>query len=250
MTGITLETGLQSCYKRLMGRVVIITGSTRGIGYQTAIKFLAGGDRVVIFCRHRRHAGSAARRLRAYGAEKDILALAGDVRKKNDAERIIGLCLKRFGRLDVLVNNAGVFIYRTIDETHERQWDNVIGTNLKGTFLFTRQAVPVMKRQKSGIIINISSALGVEAEGKMSAYCASKFGVMGLTQAVADETMGSGILVYAVLPWAVNTTLAAGSGLELDPSQLLPPEYVAGRIYDAARGRKKSGSLFEVYSQP
>ncbi|MDA8387442.1 MAG: SDR family NAD(P)-dependent oxidoreductase [Nitrospiraceae bacterium] len=229
-------------------RSVIITGSTRGIGFQTAIKFLAGGDRVVIFCRHRRHAESAVRRLRAYGAEEDILALAGDVRRQKDAERIVDLCLERFGGIDVLINNAGVFIYKTVEETGERQWDAVIGTNLKGTFLFTRQVVPVMKRQKSGIIINISSALGVEAEAKLSAYCASKFGVMGLTRAVADETAESGILVYAVLPWAVNTTLGAGSGLELDPSQLLTPEYVAGRIFEAARGRRKTGALFEVHS--
>jgi 3-oxoacyl-[acyl-carrier protein] reductase len=119
---------------------------------------------------------------------------------------------------------------------------------LKGTFLFIRQVVPVMKRQGSGTIINISSALGVEGEANFSAYCASKFGVIGLTQVVADETRGSGLRVYAVLPWAVNTTLVSDSGLELDPSELLAPEYVARRIFEAAKARKKSGTLIEVYS--
>jgi 3-oxoacyl-[acyl-carrier protein] reductase len=104
-----------------------------------------------------------------------------------------------------------------------------------------------MKRQGSGVIINISSALGVEGVANFSAYCASKFGVIGLTQVVADEAMGSGLRVYAVLPWAVNTTLLSGSDLELDPSEILAPEYVAGKIFEAAKGKKKSGSLLEVY---
>ena len=105
-----------------------------------------------------------------------------------------------------------------------------------------------MKKQGSGVIINISSALGVEGEANFSAYCASKFGVIGLTQVVADETRETGIKVYAVLPWAVNTTLLSGSDLEIAPSELLEPKYVAGRIFKAASGKRKSGTLFEVYS--
>ncbi len=174
--------------------------------------------------------------------------MTGDVRKETDARRIVRQCLKNLGRIDLLINNAGIAAYKPVEETSEKEWDDIIETNLKGTFLFMRQVLPVMKKQESGIIINISSALGKEGEANFSAYCASKFGVIGLTQAIADETRDSGLHIYAVLPWAVNTTLLTDSDLDLDPSEVLAPEYVASKIFEAARGRKKSGTLIEVYS--
>ena len=231
-----------------MDRVVMITGSTRGIGLAAAAEFLKNGDRVVIFCRHRAHALHAKKHLASLGPEENIFSLTGDVRDADNAKKIVRQSLKHFGRIDILVNNAGIAAYKPVEETGEREWDNIIDTNLKGPFLFIRQALPVMKRQGGGIIINISSALGVTGEAGFSAYCASKFGVIGLTQAVADETAGDGLLVYAVLPWAVNTTLLSGSDLGLAPSEILAPEYVAEKIFAAARGKRKSGTLFEVYS--
>jgi 3-oxoacyl-[acyl-carrier protein] reductase len=231
-----------------MDRVVMITGSTRGIGFATAAEFLKNGDRVVVFCRHRGHVLEAEKLLVSFGPPENIMALVGDVRSGKDVKRIVGRCLKHFGRLDLLVNNAGIIAYKTVDNTSEKKWDDILDTNLKGTFLFIRQAVPVMKKQGSGTIINISSALGAVGEANFSAYCASKFGVIGLTQAVADETEGSGIKVYAVLPGAVNTTILKGADLKLEPAGLMAPEYMAGRIFDAAKGKRKTGTLFEVYS--
>lgn len=232
----------------IMRRIVIITGATRGIGFATAAEFLKNGDKVVIFCRHADHAAKAKKALLSFGPAENILSLAGDVRKIKDVKNIVTECLKHYGRIDLLINNAGTAAYKAVEETSEREWDAILDTNLKGTFLFIRQVLPVMKKQGSGIIINISSALGVEAEGYFSAYCASKFGVVGLTGAVADETKGSGISVYAVLPWAVKTTLLSGSDLELSPSEVLAPQYVARRIFEAAEGREKSGALIEVHS--
>lgn len=111
-----------------------------------------------------------------------------------------------------------------------------------------RQVIPIMKKQGRGIIINVSSGLGVEGEANFSAYCASKFGVVGLTQVVAGETLGNGIKVYAVLPGAVNTQLISDTGLDMAPSELLAPEYVAKRIFELAEGKKKCGQSIEVYS--
>lgn len=102
-----------------MNRTVLITGSTRGIGFSTAAEFLRHGDRVVILCRHRKHVAD-----------------------------ITGQCLKRFGRLDILVNNAGVAVYKPISVTTDEDWDRIIDTNLKGTFLFLRQAIDVMQKQR------------------------------------------------------------------------------------------------------
>ena len=226
----------------------MISGATRGIGLATAARFLEDGDRIAIFCRHREHGSEAKKQIASPGPLENILMLAGDVRKEKDVKRIVAQCLRHFGRIDVLINNAGIAAYKSVEETSEREWDEILDTNLKGTFLLIREVVPVMKKQGSGVIINISSALGVKGEANFSAYCASKFGVIGLTQVVADETRETGIKVYAVLPWAVNTTLLSGSDLEIAPSELLEPEYVAGRIFKAASGKRKSGTLFEVYS--
>lgn len=231
-----------------MNRIVLITGSTRGIGYSISAEFLKHGDRVAIFCRHGKHVEEAIADLSTIGAKENILGLIGDVRKPKDVEKITEQCLKHFGRIDILVNNAGVAAYKPIEETTEADWDRIIDTNLKGTFLFVRQIIPVMKKQTTGVVINISSGLGVEGMAGFSAYCASKFGVVGLTKVAADEITGSGVRVYAVLPGAVDTTLISDSGLEIDASDLLEPGYVARRIFGVAEGKEKSGAFIEVYS--
>lgn len=231
-----------------MGRIVLITGSTRGIGFATAAEFLRRGDRAILLCRHRRHVAEARAALSRSARGDELLGLVGDVRKPADAARLVDESLGRFGRIDVLVNNAGVAVYKPIEATTDRDWDRIIDTNLKGTFLLLRRVIPVMKTQGAGVIVNVSSGLGVEGMAGFSAYCASKFGVVGLTQAVADELTGSGVRVYAVLPGAVDTTLIAGSGLEIAPSDLLKPEHVARRIFAVAAGTKKSGALIEVYA--
>jgi 3-oxoacyl-[acyl-carrier protein] reductase len=231
-----------------MNRTVLITGSTRGIGLETAAQFLKNGDQGVIFSREKQHVEEARERLLGFGKKEALLSLVGDVRKQRDVERIVKQSLKRFGRIDVLINNAGVGVYRKIEKTTEEEWDHIIDTNLKGTFLFLRQIIPLMKRQGRGIIVNVSSGLGVEGMANFSAYCASKFGVVGLTKALTDELSDSFIRIYAVLPGAVDTSLLSDSGFQMDSSDLLRPEYVARKIFAAARGRRKSGSLITVYS--
>lgn len=231
-----------------MNRIVMITGSTRGIGFSTAAEFLKNGDRVAIFCRHKEHVTKALRYLADLGERQNIFGLVGDVRRARDVKRIVAQCLKHFGRIDILINNAGIAAYKEIEETSEKDWNDILDTNLKGCFLFMRQVIPVMKKQGKGIIINISSGLGVSGEAKFSAYCASKFGVIGLTQSVADEMAGTGLWVYAVLPGAVNTKLISDIGLEMDPSERLAPEYVAKKIFKLAEGRRKSGQSVTVYS--
>jgi 3-oxoacyl-[acyl-carrier protein] reductase len=231
-----------------MNRIVMITGSTRGIGFSTAAEFLKGGDRVVVFCRHQEHVTKAMSELTGFGERENIFGVVGDVRRERDVKRMVARCLKHFGRIDVLVNNAGVAAYKEIEEITQKVWDDILDTNLKGCFLFMRQVIPVMKKQGKGIIINISSGLGVAGEAKFSAYCASKFGVIGLTQSLADEMADTGIRIYAVLPGAVNTKLNWDLDLGMDPSELLAPEYVAEKIFRLAEGKRRSGQSVSVYS--
>jgi 3-oxoacyl-[acyl-carrier protein] reductase len=261
-----------------VNRTVVITGSTRGIGLATAAEFLNHGDRVVIFCRHKSHLKEATAVLSTFGEKENVLALAGDVQESKDVKRIVDRCLKHFKRIDILVNNAGVAAYKPIEETTEKEWNLIINTNLKGTFLFLRQVLPVMKNQETGIIINVSSGLGLEGAANFSAYCASKFGIIGLTRVLADEISQPGIRVYAVLPGMVDTKMLEGSstsfarelseiigsqpvsqknrkwvyavlpGTETDHSEMLSPEHVAREIFEAAKGEKKSGALISIYS--
>ncbi len=106
-----------------------------------------------------------------------------------------------------------------------------------------REVLPIMKEQSAGVVINVSSALGLAGEANFSAYCASKFGVIGLTQSAADETATSGIRIYAVLPWAVKTKLNADLGLGMSPSELLEPRMVAEKIFRARGGEKEIGGI-------
>jgi 3-oxoacyl-[acyl-carrier protein] reductase len=231
-----------------VNRTVIITGSTRGIGFSTAAEFLKSRDRVVIFCRHKEHVTKAINQLAGLGEGKNKLGLIGDVRRERDAKRIVDQCLRHFGGIDVLINNAGIAAYREMEKVSQKEWDDILDTNLKGCFLFMRQVIPVMKKQGKGVIINVSSGLGVSGEANFSAYCASKFGVIGLTQSVAEEMAGTGLRIYAVLPGAVNTKLNWDLGLGMEPSELLAPEYVAKRIFRLAEGKRKSGQSITVYS--
>jgi 3-oxoacyl-[acyl-carrier protein] reductase len=230
-------------------RVVVVTGSTRGIGFATAAEFFKHGDKVVVLCRHKEHVDEAVSKLGEIDASraKDILGLVADVRKPGDVRQVLTKTRRRFGRIDVLVNNAGIAIYKPIEETSEREWDNVLDTNLKSGFFFMRETVPLMRKQGGGIIINISSGLGVEGQENFSAYCASKFGLVGLTQVVADETGGSGIKIYAILPGAVATQLHRDIFPDADFSDMMTPEHVASKIFKAAEGKRRSGTAIEVY---
>ncbi|MDP2211002.1 MAG: SDR family oxidoreductase [Candidatus Aquicultor sp.] len=234
------------------GRTVLITGSTRGIGLATAAEFLRNGDNAAIFCRHKSHVDEAVDKLvaglSANGKSKRILGLVGDVRDAADVENIVAAVLEQFGRIDVLINNAGIAVWEPIEETTEAEWDDVMDTNLKGSFLFMRNVVPVMKRQGGGVIINISSGLGVQGQANYSAYSASKFGLVGLVQVVADETSGTGIKVYAILPGGVATKLHLDIHPWEDPSRMMTPEHVAKTVFEVAEGERHSGSSVEVYS--
>lgn len=228
-------------------RTVLITGSSRGIGLASAVEFLKKGDRVCIFCRHQQEVDAAAQSLQQYGKSEMILGLIGDVRNVLDVENIIVSCVKYFGTIDVLVNNAGVLVRKNVDEMTEQEWDDTLNTNLKGSFLFIQKVLPIMKQQGSGVIVNISSGLGERGMGTYAAYCASKFGLIGLTQSVAEETKQQGIKVYAVLPGAVATKLNIDAHPDRDPNDMMTPEHIAEKIVDLAQGKARTGSLVRVY---
>ena len=119
--------------------------------------------------------------------KENVLGLKCDVSQYSDIKSLVDVSVKRFGRIDVLVNNAGIVYFKSIMDTTEEEWNKTIDTNLKGVFLYTKEVLPYMIENKSGVIVNVSSGAGKSGFPNLSAYCASKFGVIGFTESIAKE---------------------------------------------------------------
>jgi NAD(P)-dependent dehydrogenase (short-subunit alcohol dehydrogenase family) len=168
----------------------IVTGSTRGIGKETALLLLKNGMNVIISSKSQSSVDNTIQDiLIKYPSKKDnILGLKCDVSKYSDVKSLVDKSLKRFGRIDILVNNAGIVYFKIIMDTTEEEWNKTIDTNLKGSFLFIKEVLPYMIENKSGgVIVNVSSGAGKSGFANLSSYCASKFGIIGLTESVAQE---------------------------------------------------------------
>ena len=193
--------------KPLAGRVAIVTGGSRGIGLASARLLAEGGASVVVSGRDAARLEAATRELEATGAA--VLGVAADVVRREDVERLVEAARERFGRLDVLVNNAGMTRDQLLVRMKDDDWDQVLATNLRGVFLMTRAVGKVMMRQRSGRIINISSTAGAMGNAGQVNYSAAKAGVIGLTKAAARELAHWNILVNAVAPGLIETDMTA-----------------------------------------
>jgi 3-oxoacyl-[acyl-carrier protein] reductase len=193
--------------KPLAGRVALVTGGTRGIGLAIARLLADDGASVVVSGRDPGRLESAAKELEALGAS--ALAVAADAGKREDADRLVEATRERFGRIDVLVNNAGITRDQLLVRMKDDDWDQVMETNLRGVFLMTRAVGKVMMRQKSGRMINISSTAGAMGNPGQVNYSAAKAGVIGLSKAAARELAHWNILVNVVAPGLIETDMTA-----------------------------------------
>jgi 3-oxoacyl-[acyl-carrier protein] reductase len=198
--------------KPLAGKVAIVTGGSRGIGLAIARSLADDGASVVVSGRDSARLESAAKDLESTGAS--VLSMVADVGKREDADRLVDATKERFGRIDVLVNNAGITRDQLLVRMKDDDWDQVLETNLRGVFLMTRAAGKVMMRQKSGRIINISSTAGAMGNPGQVNYSAAKAGVIGLTKAAARELAHWNILVNAVAPGLIETDMTAAISTE------------------------------------
>ncbi len=191
----------------LEGRVAIVTGASRGIGRAVAASLAEDGASVVVSGRDAARVEMVAKELEALGVP--VLAVPGDVSRREDVERVVGRARERFGRIDILVNNAGIIRDALLVRMKDEDWDEVLNVNLRGAFLMTRAAAKVMIRQKGGRIINITSAAGAMGNAGQANYSAAKAGLIGLTRSAARELAHWGILVNAVAPGLIDTDMAA-----------------------------------------
>ncbi|MGA8763312.1 MAG: SDR family NAD(P)-dependent oxidoreductase [Candidatus Sulfotelmatobacter sp.] len=190
---------------RLQDKVALITGGTSGIGEATATLFAAEGAKVAITGRNAERGTSVVQRIKEHGGES--VFIRADVSLADDCRRAIDETLRVFGRVDILFNNAGVFYPQTAIECSEKEWDEQIDVNLKGTFLMSKYALPAMIAQGAGVIVNNSSGWGVVGGDRAVAYCASKGGVVLMTKAMAIDHGRQGIRVNCICPGDVETPM-------------------------------------------
>jgi SDR family mycofactocin-dependent oxidoreductase len=204
----------------LSGRVAFVTGAAHGQGRATALALAKAGASVAAFdvARPLAYPGygmgtgadldSLVAACEAAGAA--ALAFAGDVRDDEAITRAVDATVERFGRIDILFNNAGICAYGLAHELSEAEWDAMVDINLKGPWMVARRIIPVMIRQKSGVIINNSSVAGMRGMNRLSHYAASKHGLVGLTKSWALELATHGIRVVSIHPTGVNTPMNDG----------------------------------------
>ena len=191
---------------KLDGQVAVITGAGRGIGRAIALAYAREGAKLALAARSKSQLQETASAASELGAE--AIAVPTDVTGQEDTERLVRSVVQRFGRIDVLVNNAGISgPIGPLQDNAVADWMNTVTVNLTGTFLVCRAAIPVMLEQSCGKIINLSGAGAANAWSNMSAYCSSKAAVVRLTEVLAQELDGQGITVNALGPGSVHTSM-------------------------------------------
>lgn len=217
-------------------KVVLVTGGGSGIGRSLALRFAAEGYLVVICGRTPDLLEETKCEVQKIGPVESYCV---DVTDSMAVSELVELITQRFGKIDVLVNNAGQALAKPVLETSPAEWKSILDVNLHGTVNCCQAVLPSMIERREGVIINVSSTLGRNAIGFMAAYCASKFAIIGFTQALAAEMKEFGVAVYAVCPGATDTPLHRNIvGAEL--AQLaMKPGLVADLICSIAAGTKK-----------
>jgi NAD(P)-dependent dehydrogenase (short-subunit alcohol dehydrogenase family) len=188
----------------LEGKSAVVTGSTRGIGRAIAEVLLEAGARVAVSARDEREVAAAGKDLSRTHAKR-VLAYRCDVRREEDVSALFEETEHAFGGVDILINNAGVGVFRNLEEMSLEEWNSVIETNLTGVFLCSRAAIPRMRKRGGGYIVNVSSLAGRNAFPSATAYNASKFGLNGMSEALMQEVRHDGIKVSYLMPGSVAT---------------------------------------------
>ena len=205
----------------LRGKVVMITGASRGLGRALTLACAEEGANLVITSRSAESFEPVAEEAEGTGVE--VLAIPADISRSTHVERLVDAAVERFGRIEVLINNAGLLGPRVpIEEYPEDEWRKVLEANLTGPFLLTKAVIPYMP--EGGSIVNITSGVSIEGRPRWGAYSVSKFGLEGLTQILAAELEEHGIRVNSVDPGSMRTEMRAAAYPDEDPMTLITPE--------------------------
>jgi 3-oxoacyl-[acyl-carrier protein] reductase len=212
----------------------LVTGGGRGIGKETAILLSKKGLNVIICSRTQKEIDFAVKEIKSL-RNGQIIGRKCDVSVYSEVNSLVKEALEIYGRIDVLINNAGITYVKKLIDTTEEQWDQTLDINLKGAFLFCKAIVPHMIESNCGVIINVSSGAGKVGFEDISAYCASKFGMIGLTESLAREVANHNIRVMTICPGEVATKMQEDVDAryyELNKHKMLHPTTVAEKIGD------------------
>ena len=215
----------------LAGKTVLVTGASAGIGWATALAFAERGANVVVTARREERLKELCDKITAGGGK--AVYFAGDAAVEATAEKCVALAVSAFGKLDILINNAGAGNYKNLVDTSAEEYDVLMDANMKSSFLFTRHAAPGMIAQKSGEILFISSVAGLQGYAGEAVYCASKFAQVGFAQALDGELRKYGVKVGTICPGGVKTEFAVGKGRTeegVKSSYMMEPHEVADAI--------------------
>jgi len=212
----------------LEGRVVLVTGAGRGIGRALAHAFAEAGAKVALLGKTRKNLLEVQKELKDSGASTFVVV--ADVADEGAVSRAVAAVEQQLGPVDVLVNNAGIFAAAPVEKMDAVVFDRVIAVNLRGPFLMSRAVLPGMKSRRRGHIVNIASTAGRRGFPGGGAYCASKFGVAGLSEALLYEARTSDVRVTCVFPSTVSTDLMKKSGLPYEAARAIQPEDVARAV--------------------
>ena len=218
--------------QKLTGRVAIVTGGSRGIGFAIAGALLSAGASVVITGRDQSHLDAAGKKLSEGGLGSRLLTARADVSNAGEAAGAVSAAVARFGGLDILVNNAGVGIFASVAEMEPAAWHRVIETNLSGVFFCCHAAIPALRTRGGGWIINIGSLAGKNAFNGGAAYCASKAGLNAFSESLMQEVRYENIRVSCVMPGSVATAFSGSATPAGQDDWKLAPEDVAEVVMD------------------
>lgn len=209
--------------------VLVVTGAGRGVGRATALTLARRGGKLVLGARTRDELNAVAIEVRERGGEAE--PVVADVREEAGAQALVDRALAAFGRIDTLINNAGIGGSGPVETLSLETWRAVLDTNLTGAFLCSRAVLPTMRTQQSGYIVNIASGAGKRGYGGMAAYCASKFGLMGFAEALADEVTGDYIKVCTITPGSIISDFGGGHSPRPGAKYLLPEDVANAIIF-------------------
>ncbi|MFZ3200637.1 MAG: SDR family oxidoreductase [Candidatus Acidiferrales bacterium] len=231
--------------KPLEGKVALVTGASRGIGLAIARSLGRMGVGVCVCARDAKRLESAANGLQREGIR--VHAVPADLTRPGDIASLVEATERSLGPIEILVNNAGVGWFGPAHEASETTWDTVLDTNLKAVFLLSKAVAPGMIRLRAGHIINIASLAGKNAFTGGGVYCASKWGLLGLTQCMAEDLRAHGIRVSAICPGSVATDFSPHAAK--DPGKMLQPEDVAHAV-EAIVTQSPRSFLSEILLRP
>ncbi len=210
------------------GKVVLVTGAGRGIGRAIALAFAKAGAKVGLNGRTKKSLTDVQREIKDIGGASAVLP--GDVSDEGAVSRIVSAAEQQLGPVDVLVNNAGIFATAPVEKMDALVFDRVLAVNLRGPFLMSRAVLPGMRARRRGHIVNVASTAGRRGFAGGGAYCASKFGLAGLSEAMTYEARTSDVRVSVVYPSTVATDLVRKAGMAFDETKAIRPEDVAEAV--------------------